>query len=257
MIGHKQDGQIIFRHAKTDEVQRGGERKSGDGIYLSLGQHRLSGRKTDRLHSDIGHVETVLGGKDRKLRPCAIGRRRAQNLACQIGGCFDPLRLAADHGKWRFVVDHHRRDDRRAGVLVKEFHQAVDIGKTHRKGSRRHFRDRIERTGTFRDFHCQALGLEIAFVHGDEIGRCGAFEFPVQREWHRGLRGQRCCKGQGRRNGGKSGADHRSLPVGCLHQFCTARGEAAHQGCTNAPFRPIAGVTTPKSYAVSAGLSTI
>ena len=168
--------------------------------------------------------------------PGAIRRRGAQRLALQIFGGGDAQGFAAHHGEGRFVIDHHHRRHRSAGVLIQEFHQAVDIGKAHRKGAGGHFRNRTQRAGAFGHFDRQPFGGVIAVVYRQEIGRGRAFKLPVQREGHGGF-GQH---GRGKKAGdkGKGGGavmEHITLSAGSFPDL----GADSDQKKRNRPQRGI------------------
>ena len=125
-----------------------------------------------------------------------------------------PLAHAAD--RWRegrAVIDHHDRGDGCARVLVEKPDQAVDVGKAQREGARGDLRDGVERALARGHLDRQPFGGKMAVVDGQEIGRRGAFEPPVEGEVDCGVL---CGERRGRDQGSGEGRQY-SVQQGNLH----------------------------------------
>ncbi|MNK56301.1 hypothetical protein D3C87_753330 [compost metagenome] len=186
MLGHQDGRDIVIGDALFLEVEDHRKGKAENGVDIALGEHRFTHRKTDRFDLDLAVVETRHLLEGRPLRESAIRRRRAELLAFQrlrITG--DTQRLAADHGESRALIDHIYGLDLLARIFVEELHHRIDIAETHLIGARRHARNGFHRTIAAVDGDIQALSLEVTLVERQQETRGGAFELPVEREFHR------------------------------------------------------------------------
>ena len=122
------------------------------------------------------------------MRVGGVRGRRAQLAAFQILGFDDAAALAADDRERRLVVNHEDRPDRRAGILIAEFHQRIDVREAHIVVAGRNAGDRFGRGERGVDGHLHALGLEAALVDGDHERGDRTFDFAVERELDRSLR---------------------------------------------------------------------
>ena len=89
----------------------------------------------------------------------------------------------------RLVVDHQHGLDLLVRVLVLELDQRVDVEEAERIGAGGDPRDAGDRAGTGVDRDVEALGLVVALVDRDEIGRRRPLELPVEGEFHIGVGG--------------------------------------------------------------------
>ena len=180
MIREQDRGDVILGHAQPRQRQVGREVEAGHGIDIALGQHRFTGGKAHRLDRHGRDIDIVHRRKDRELRPCPIGRRRAEGRPLEVFDAIDALADATHDREGRVVIDHHRRDHRCAGVLIKEAHKAVDVGKAHREGARCDLGDRVKRPLARHDRNIEANSREMPVVDGKEIGGGWPLEPPIE-----------------------------------------------------------------------------
>jgi hypothetical protein len=160
-------------------------------VLMSSGLSPFAHREADVLDLDLGGIDLVLVHERLPLRIGAVGRGRAEHPAFQILRLGDAgLGGGGDREGW-LVIDHQHRLDGLVGVLVAELDQRVDVEESDRIGAGGNARDAGDRAGPRVDRDVEPFGLVVALVDGDEVGRGRALEFPVEGEFHVGLRRRR------------------------------------------------------------------